>query len=129
MAYPDLEPTSRSVSLGDWPVKTFRSQAGKEVRVLYGNRRTGAELQLTYENIADGDANGFLSHYEDMRGTYDHFTVGAATSAGWERNRRPGTTPFTEPQASRYRFAEAPQIASVRPGRSTVTVRLVSVLQ
>ena len=131
MAYPDLKPTARSVRFGDWPVKTFRAQNGKELRLLYGNKRTGAELELTYDNIEDSQAAQFLSHYEDMRGSYEAFEVSAASRAGW--NRDPGGprfgTPFNEPDDNRYRYADAPAITSVRPGRSSVTVRLVSVLR
>ena len=53
MAFPSLAPTSRSFSAGDYPVKTFKSQNGAEVRILYGNSRTDVKLQLSYENIGD----------------------------------------------------------------------------
>lgn len=127
MAFPNLSPTARSVRLGDWPVKSFRAQNGKEYRVVYGDKRTGQELELTYENISDSDANDFVGHYNSSKGTYDTFTIEANTRAGWGVG---GTTPFDPPSsASLYRYADAPQITSVRPGRSTVTVRLVSVLR
>lgn len=131
MAFPDLKPTSRSVRLGDFPVKSFRSQNGFEYRVLYGNKRTGAELELKYENIADNLAAQFLTHYNDKRGTYEEFEVSQFSRAGWDSdpNGPRFGTPFNEPDNSRYRYAEAPQITSVRPGLSTVTVRLVSVLR
>jgi hypothetical protein len=126
MAFPDLKPTARSVRLGDWPVKSFRSQNGKEYRVVYGDKRVGQELELTFENISDSNANDFIGHYNSSKGTYDTFTIEPNTRAGWGLG---GTTPFDAPNASLYRYAEAPQITSVRPGRSTVTVRLVSVLR
>ena len=130
MAFPDLRPTSRSAKLGDWPVKTYRAQNGREMRFLYGNRRTGTELELSYENIADSQAGDFLSHFEDVKGTYGTFDIRDETRAGWNRNAAPGSAPpFDPPTGNKYRYADAPQISSVRPGRSTVTVRLVSVLQ
>lgn len=124
MAFPDLKPTSRSVTLGDWPVKSYRAQNGKELRLLYGDKRTGAELELSYENISDGDAASFLTHYDEVKGTYIIFDI--------EPNTRAGSTnsaPLNAPPSNRYRYAGPPQISSVRPGRSTVTVRLVSVFQ
>lgn len=126
MAFPSIRPTSRSVRLGDFPVKTFRAQNGREYRILYGNKRTGQELELTYENIPDSRANDFFGHYKDMNGTYKTFDIGSDARAGWAPS---GTTPFSEPDSSLYRYADAPQITSVRPGISTVTVRLVSVLR
>jgi hypothetical protein len=127
MAYPSsVVPTSRSVRLGDYPVRSFRAQNGKELRLLYGNRRSGQELELTYENIADGDVVGFMAHYEDMKGTHGSFDVPASNFGGWGANV---ASPFQEPQNNLYRFADAPQITSVRPGRSTVVVRLVSVIR
>lgn len=131
MAFPDLKPTNRSVSLGDWPVKTYRAQNGKELRLLYGDKRTGAELNLTYDNLEDSEAEQFFTHYNDMRGSYGVFEASVASRAGWNRdqNGQRFGTPFNEPDNNRYRYAEPPQISSVRPGRSSVTVRLVSVFE
>jgi len=127
MAYPSsVVPTSRSVRLGDYPVRSFRAQNGKELRMLYGNRRSGQELELTYENISDSDVVGFTAHYEDMKGTHGSFDVPTSNFDGWGANV---ASPFQEPQNNLYRFADAPQITSVRPGRSTVVVRLVSVIR
>jgi len=127
MAYPSsVVPTSRSVRLGDYPVRSFRAQNGKELRLLYGNRRSGQELELTYENIADSNVVGFMSHYEDMKGTHGSFDVPSINFQGWNAGVN---SPFQEPQNNLYRFADAPQITSVRPGRSTVVVRLVSVIR
>jgi hypothetical protein len=51
MAYPAYAPTSRSFNAGDYQYKTFKSQNGKEVRILYGDKRTGMTLDLGYDNI------------------------------------------------------------------------------
>ena len=64
MPFPNLKPTSRSFDAGDYPIKTFQSQSGVETRILYGSRRTGAQLSLSFDNISDTDANAFASTLE-----------------------------------------------------------------
>ena len=127
MGFPELVPTSRSFDPGNWPVKQFRSQNGAEVRILYGSRRTGMELSLSYSNITDVQAEQFLDHFEECKGTFLTFlfTGGAGAKRGWQGN----TDALGAAQSgNRWRYAEAPQLESVRPGRSNVSVKLVGVL-
>lgn len=144
MAFPNLVPTTRSFDPGNWPVKTFRSQAGTEVRLLYGNRRTGMTLQLTYQNITDENAQLFLDHYDEVRGSFGTFNIRDATGAGgvwraragWRPNGSP-TQAATEAEANAitlvgtgnmWRYAEPPAVQNVQRGISTVSVKLVGVL-
>lgn len=128
MPYPILPPTTRTYDPGDWPVKTFNSQNGAEVRMIYGNTRTNVKLQLSYNNITDSDATEFLNHYNEQLGTYKTFqfttAAKAAISAGWQGD--PG--PFTPPLGVDWRYAEAPKLQAVRPGISSVTVNLIGVI-
>lgn len=125
-----LKPTSRDFEPGDYPVKPFRTQNGSEIRILYGSQRTNMKLALTYSNIADSDAQLFLDHYDETKGTFATFAVVSASDVsgsvktGWEGN----------PQAlgagiagSIYRYEKAPAVTQVRPGISTVTVNLIGV--
>ena len=88
MAFPSIVPSTRNFSPGDFPVKTFKSQSGAETRILYGSKRTGMKLALSYRNITDANAELFLDHYHEMKGTYTTFGVGSQTGAkeGWEGN-------------------------------------------
>ena len=63
MAFPSLTPSSRAFSPGNFPVKTFRAQSGAETRILYGSKRTGMGMSLTYKNVTDSQAEQFLDHY------------------------------------------------------------------
>lgn len=125
MDFPDLIPTSRTFDPGDWPVKTYRSQNGSETRVLYGDKRTGMSLELTYENIADTQAEQFFDHYRAVLGTYNTFPVGLKTREGWAGD---STVYGASAYANAYRYSQAPTITSIKPGISTVTVKLVGVL-
>jgi hypothetical protein len=124
MAFPTLTPTSREFSPGDWPIKRYNSQSGAEVRILYGSRRTNAKLSLGYENISDSNAQLFLDDYAAQYGTLRTFTLPNAARTGWS-----GTAASIDaPPSAAWRYEGEPQVRSVRPGRSSVTVNLVAVI-
>ena len=122
MPFPNLVPSGRNFDAGDYPIKTYRSQSGVETRILYGSRRTGAQLDLSFSNISDADANSFVTHYEEVKGTYNTFTLSTNATSGWS----PGT--FNIGTGNAWRYASPPQITNVKPGRSSVEIKLVAVL-
>jgi hypothetical protein len=124
MAYPTLTPTSRNYNSGDYPVKTFRSQSGSESRILYGNRRTGMTLELQYDNITDANAELFLDHYDETKGSYTTFTLPTGALSGWSGN----TDALDAATANSWRYDQPPQVSNVRPGISSVQIKLVGVL-
>ena len=123
MPFPALQPTSRDFTPGNWPVKSYKSQSGAEVRILYGDTRTSMELTLGYDNISDAQAEQFLTHYDETKGTYNTFTINSSTKAGWS-----GTATAIDSGAiNRWRYADPPQVTAVKPGRSSVRVSLLGV--
>jgi hypothetical protein len=124
MPFPELKPTSRDFKPGTYAIKTFNAQSGAEVRILYGDTRTKMELSLGYDNISDTEAEQFLTHYDETKGTFSTFSVPLITKTGWG-----GAAASIGAVASgnAYRYADAPQVTSVRPGRSSVRVSLVGV--
>jgi len=124
MAYPTLVPSSRSYNSGDYPVKTFRSQSGSESRILYGNRRTGMTLELQYDNITDANAELFLDHYDETKGSYTTFALPAGAFTGWSGN----ADALDAATGNSWRYDQPPQVNNVRPGISSVQVRLIGVL-
>jgi len=127
MTFPTLVPTARSFDSGNYPVKTFKSQTGSETRILYGSRRTNMKLQLTYANVTDANAELFLDHYDQMKGTFTTFEIGGASGSrgGWEGN---SDALGAQTHGNSYRYEGPPQLTQVRPGISTVTVNLIGVL-
>jgi hypothetical protein len=125
MPFPALAPTARSYQPGDWPVKTYATLSGAEVRIRYGNQRTGGKLSLSYGNIPDSQAAQFLNHYLETEGTFRTFSVPGTTSTGWS-----GSASAFSPGGSgaAYRYAGPPEITSVRPGVSNVSVELIGVV-
>ena len=125
MAFPSLVPTARTFDAGDFPVKIYRSQNGKEHRILYGSNRTNMKLSLTYANITDANAELFLDHYEEEQGTFGTFdSVPSGYEKGWEGN---ASEIDAQTFGNKYRYEGPPQVVQVRPGVSTVTVNLIGV--
>ncbi len=124
MAYPTITPSSRNFDAGQYPVKTYSAINGKEVRILYGDKRTGMTLDLSYDNVTDANADDFISHYDETKGTFTAFDIPSAAKTGWTG----ATTAIDAATGNRWRYAEPPRITSVRPGISSVTVKLVGVL-
>ena len=124
MAFPSLQPTGRQFDAGDYPYKTFQSQNDKEVRILYGDKRTGMTLDLRYENIPDTQADDFVAHYDEVKGGFSSFTLPAEFRTGWSGN----AAAIDAATGNQWRYSDPPSIASVRPGISSVTVKLVGVL-
>ena len=202
--FPDLVPTARSMSPGDFAGKTFRSQSGIEARVQYGNKAFDKTLDLEYSNITDALAASIHDHYLACNGTLYYFFLLEQPKAGapgfhnpsgkfvygqaytdvpgftgtfyfgldanktpsaWFINTppvngvvpHPGDSPpppgtsvtastltgyYPDPNPNayasarysatpfglKYRYAEPPQFNSVKPGRMSVTVKLIGVL-
>ena len=82
------------------------------------------KLQLVYNNITDAEAKSFLDHYEEMNGTFKRFPT-ADTITGAKDGMSSDLAGVIGGSGSNWRYAEAPQLASVYPGVSTVTVNLI----
>jgi hypothetical protein len=124
MTFPSIVPTSRQFDAGDWPIKTYTSQSGAELRILYGSKRTGMKLELSYDNITDTQAEQFLTHYDSTFGTYQTFTLPSQVRSGWS-----GTASAIDAATgNNWRHAEQPQVTAVRPGLSSVRISLIGVL-
>lgn len=200
--FPDLVPTARSMSPGDFAGKIFRSQSGIEARVQYGNKAFNKTMDLEYSNITETNAAAIFDHYLACNGTLYYFFlleqpkagapgfhnpsgkfvygqaytdvpgfIGTTFYFGFDATKAitawfitappvngvvayPGSTPGTAVDAAsltgyypdpnpnayasarysatpfglKYRYAEPPQFSSVKPGRMSVTVKLIGVL-
>jgi len=124
MPFPSLVPTSRDFNPGDYPIKQFRSQSGAEIRILYGDSRTGMALNLAYDNVTDANADLFLTHYNEVKGTYNTFTLPSAAKTGWTG----AAASLDVSGVNAWRYAEPPTVTAVRPGRSSVRVQLIGTL-
>ena len=126
--FPAVTPTARGYNPGNWPVRSYVSQNGTEVRILYGDTETGTGLSLSYENLPDAQAQLFLDHYRAVLGTYMQFHLNSSgnvnAKGGWDGD----TNAIGKPQGTYWRYAGPPTIQQVGPGISSVNVDLVAVL-
>lgn len=120
--FPTLKPSSRSFESGNYPVKAYQAQNGAERRILYGNKRVGMKMQLVYQNITDADAEKFLDHFDHTQGSFDQFDINSDAKAGWSGNL---DAIGAVGHGSQWRYERSPQLKSVYPGISTITINLI----
>ena len=128
LPYPPLTPSSRSISVGDYPIKKYKAMDGVEVRILYGSQDSGAVMQLTYQNITDELASDFVRHFRSTKGTFEQFPVAQEVYNGWDGDTTVGPDQIFRGEKARWRYDGPPTIANVRPGISTVQISLVTAL-
>lgn len=124
MAFPSFTPSTRSYDPGDYANTQFKANSGAEFRILYGSKRTGMKLQLQYQNLADSDAKLFLDHYEEMQGTFKQFPTSDSVT-GAKKGMDKALSAEVGAIGSHWRYEKAPQLKSVYPGVSTVTINLL----
>ena len=81
-------------------------------------------LDLSYDNISDSQATTFLTHFDEVKGTYTTFALPLNALAGWGGS----TTVLDGNGANEWRYESAPSITNVAPGISNVQVKLIGVL-
>ena len=121
--YSTLSPSSRNYNPGNWPVKTYNSMSGREIRLRYGDKRFNTKLSLQYQNISDTNVSDFLAHFDAQFGTYTSFALSTQVLSGWS-----GSSYIPNASAMKFRYSQAPTVVSVRPGVSTVSVELTGVI-
>lgn len=141
--FPDIKPTTRTFTMGDYPSKTYTSLSGVIFKRAFGNRQTGYTLNLTFRNIGDtselrslsGTAKQIIDHYNTVDGTYNKFTLPDLMFAGMDSDLEADALPgdrlrslIQAPTDISWRYAAPPQVQSVKAGVSTVTVSLVGEL-
>ena len=150
--FPDIVPTTRSFTMGDYPSRTYRSLAGTVFKRSFGNKQTGFRIDLTFKNIGDSDssdqesgtkgtgefrdysgtAKQILDHYRNVYGTLQTFYLPDFVFRGMDDNlelriQDPREKGATAPSIS-WRYAEPPKVQSVKANVSTVTVKLIGEL-
>jgi hypothetical protein len=123
MAFPNLVPSARSFAQGDFANRKYTAISGQETRIRYGDKKYGATLNLTYQNLSDDQANLFLAHYTEVLGTFKSFTLPAGTTRGWS-----STSYIPNSSELRWRYEAAPTLTNNRPGVSSISLQLRGVI-
>ena len=123
--FPRIKPTARAFRLGGFPVKTYRALSGATTKRAFGNRPTGYQLKLDYENISDDTTSQLLAHYNGSSGGFERFTLPADLFAGMSDTLRGY---IQSPASIKWEYASPPDVQSVYVGRSRVSITLLGEL-
>jgi hypothetical protein len=123
--FPGIKPSERSFRAGQYPTKVYRALSGATVKRAFGNRAYGYEIQLGFTNITDTTAEQILSHYETTAGGFERFTLPSEVFAGMSNGL---TTRIQSPTQIKWEYASPPEVKSVHPGLSNVTITLAGEL-
>ena len=131
VAFPSIAPTGRSFVAPRWPTKTQTSQSGVITRRLWGSRPSRATLSLQFNNISDTDASAILSAYNSAKGSVDSLTLPSVLFDGADATLTSWLNASATGAGLLWAFAEdsPPQVESVAPGRSNVSVSLTAELR
>lgn len=127
-AFPNIAPSSRSYSPGKYPQTEFKSLNGSTSVIRFSARRSDSKLQLGFDNITDNQAASILAHYENVNSDWDYATFTTNTGAAGASTSLANYIREVGGSGLRWRYAEPPQVQSVRPGRSSVTCNFIGIL-
>jgi hypothetical protein len=123
--FPRIKPTGRAFRLGAFPTKVYRALSGATVKRSFGNRASGYQLQLSYDNINDATTEQLLAHYNATSGGFERFTLPADLFAGMSDTLRGY---IQAPTSIKWEYAGPPEVQSVYNGRSQVSIELIGEL-
>ena len=125
--FPSIKPSQRNFKIGAYPTKAYRSLSGATSKRSYGNKSSGYELRLVFENIDDASTLLILKHYNLTSGGFSRFQLPASVFSGMDEDLRrlvaedlPNAAP-----SIRWEYAGPPEVESVISGRSTAQVTLI----
>lgn len=124
-SFPAIKPSARQYTPGTYPTRTYRALAGTTVKRSFGNKPYGHSMALEFRNIPDTTLAQILSHYHDSQGGFSRFALPNAVFAGMDATVR---VYMQSPKGIQWEYADPPQVESVYPGISNVSVSLLGEL-
>lgn len=126
-AFPNIKPSSRTYTPGNFPQTEFRAQNGALTILRYGNRRVDSTLSLEFRNIPDSQARLIIDNYINVNQDLD--TVTFLLGDGGAGINDNSLLNYIKEQGTglSWRYAGPPQITSTFKGRSTVVCEFIGV--
>ena len=115
-------PTKRTFKPARFATKRFASISGAGTTRLYGSKAFDATLQMSFL-LTDADTCAFLKCWDDAKGDYDTLNLPAEFFVGASAVLDCGI-----PDYLNWRWAEAPSVESLLPGRSRVQANFIATL-
>ena len=123
--FPDIKPSSRSFQLGQYPTKVYRALSGATFKRSFGNRPSGFQLKLVFDNVVDATSSMILAHYTGTAGGFERFTLPIGLFAGMSDQLRGYVQ---SPTGIKWEYEGPPDVQSIYVGISQVTVSLIGEL-
>lgn len=118
--FPALEPTTRALTLGDFPQLVYQGASGGEVRFKQGSDRVEQVLSLGYEYLTESEVQQLLDHYETQQGSLIAFDLPAIIWSTY-------STPPVSSSDYQWRYASGFDVGLAGPLRYNVSIDLETV--
>jgi hypothetical protein len=117
--FPAIEPSTRTLTFGDYPQLTYEGVSGGNVRFLQGSKRISQILSIGYQYLSEADAKLILDHYNNQEGTLLAFDLPLAIWAGY-------SSPPINSIDYEWRYAGPFEVAIPSPLRYNMTIELLA---
>jgi hypothetical protein len=117
--FPALEPSTRALTLGDYPQLTYQGVSGGNVRFLQGTMRVSQVLSLGYQLLSEAEMALLLNHYGGQEGTLLAFDLPLTVWAGY-------SVPPISSIEYEWRYASPFEVAIASPLHYNATVELIA---
>jgi hypothetical protein len=119
--FPQLQPSSRTFTPGQYPHVRFRGMSGRQNAVRTNNVMLESRLRLSFLAITEAEMLSILSHYSQQRGSFESFPIPADVLSGVG-----STADFSRPGYG-WIYAGPPSVEDLMCGGHDVTLELISV--
>lgn len=123
-----LRPTARQFTIGEYPVKTYRTMSGAIRKRSFGIFPSSYTLELEYANITEGIVALFFDHYHAQQGATLGFRVPKAVFDGYQDAVWERFLYSMNSQSIQWFYTESPRVVSGANGLSTVSIVLTGEL-
>lgn len=120
-----IRPTARSFSIGEFPVKNYKSLAGTIVKRSFGNRPTNYTLDVEFNAVNEQVLIAIFDHYHGQQGTTTPFDLPSNLFEGYT-GQFSALMQSPSVGSGRWYYAEAPQVTSRLNGLSDISVKFIS---
>ncbi len=120
-----IRPTARSFSIGEFPVKSYRSLSGAIVKRSFGNRGTNYTLEVEFGAVNEAVLLAIYNHYQGQQGVTSSFALPSTIFEGYTEEFF-GLMQAPSAGTNQWFYAEAPTVISRPNGLSDISVKFVS---
>jgi hypothetical protein len=120
-----INPTSRSFTFGDYPIKEYRSLSGSVMKRAFGDRAFNYKLQLVFANVEQDVVASIFDHYHGQGGALEGFSIPSSLLSGYNDTI---TSRIQAPDRIQWFYEASPEVESVGPSLSTVSLSLIGEL-